>query len=109
MARKVTLEQYIAEAKERFGEDTMAWKFVCPACGHVASAADYKATGAPEGAVGFSCIGRWSGTARRTAFGDKNKPGPCDYTGGGLFRISPVEIEGHGRYFDFAEIEGEHV
>jgi hypothetical protein len=102
--RKTTLEQYQADAIERFGPDMMNWKFVCPACGHVASVADYKAAGAPEGTVGFSCVGRWSG-AKRGAFED-GKPGPCDYAGGGLFCLNPVEVVGYGRFFEFAEVSG---
>ena len=99
MTRKVTLDQYIAEAEAKFGSDRLNWKFVCPACGHVSSAADYKAANAPEGAVGFSCVGRW--TASPIDAFSKGQ-GPCNYAGGGLFCINPVEIEGHGYYFEFA-------
>jgi len=98
--RTVTLEQYIAEAVAKFGEDRNNWRFICPACGHVASVAEYEAAGAPEGAVGFSCIGRWSG-ASREAFGEGE--GPCNYAGGGLIGLNPVYIEGCGHYFEFAE------
>lgn len=99
--RTVTWDQYIAEAKERFGPDHMNWKFVCPACGHIASVADYKAAGAPDSAVAFSCVGRWAG-AKRGAFED-GKDGPCDYAGAGLFCISLVKIEGAGYYFELAD------
>jgi len=99
--RTTTLEEYMAEATRRFGPDRMKWKFVCPCCHHVASAEDYKKAGAPEGAVGFSCVGRWAG-AKRGAF--DNGPGPCDYAGGGLIGLNPVEIQGHERYFEFAEV-----
>lgn len=97
---KMTLDEYMNEAISRFGEDREQWRFICPSCGHVASAADYKQAGAPEGAVGFSCIGRWLSTSS-DAFGGQNS-GPCNYAGGGLFNISPVEIVGHGRYFALA-------
>lgn len=85
----IHLDEYMAEATKRFGPDISNWRFVCPSCGHVASAADYQAAGAPEGAVGFSCVGRWAG-AKRDAF--RGGPGPCDYAGGGLFCINPVKI-----------------
>ncbi|MBN1535216.1 MAG: hypothetical protein JW908_00685 [Anaerolineales bacterium] len=99
--RVTTLEQYTAEAEAIFGSDKMNWKFVCPACGYVASVKEYQEAGAPEGAVGFLCVGRWKG-AKRRAFGDTGD-GPCDYAGGGLIGINPVHIEGHGYYFEFAK------
>ena len=102
--RKLTLTQYIIEAETKFGKNRLNWKFVCPACGHIMSTADYLAAGAPEGAVGFSCIGRWNNLGKRGAF-DNGKPGPCDYAGGGLICLNPVEIEGRGRYFELAEVE----
>ena len=83
-----------------FGSDQFKWAFRCPMCGHVATVQDYKDAGAPEGAVAFSCIGRWVG-AKRRAFGGKGE-GPCDYAGGGLFPMNPVDVEGH-RVFEFAE------
>ena len=104
-ARSITLEQYLAEGEQKFGPDRMNWRFVCPSCGHVASAAEYKAAGAPEGAIGFSCIGRWVG-AKIDAF--EKGEGPCNYAGGGLFNINPVEITGRSKpffFFEFAEVE----
>lgn len=56
----MTHAEWLAEATRRFGDDPMAWKFVCPSCGHIASVQDWKDAGAPEGAVAFSCIGRYS-------------------------------------------------
>lgn len=94
--RELTIQEYMTEAYDLFGPDMMTWRFVCPACGHIASVADYKAAGAPESAVGFSCIGRWLENPRE-AFG--KGPGPCDYAGGGLFRIAPIKI-GDKYYFD---------
>lgn len=79
-----TLAEFEAIAIKRFGEDRMKWRFVCPACGHVQTAEDYKAAGAPPNAVAYSCVGRWI-EGSRDAFG--KGPGPCNYAGGGLFRI----------------------
>jgi hypothetical protein len=87
--RTITHAEWLAEGERRFGTDKTAWRFVCPACGHVASVADWKAAGAPEAAVAFSCVGRWTG-AKREAFGDGK--GPCNYTGGGLFALNPVTV-----------------
>jgi hypothetical protein len=105
--RTCTLDEFIAEAEHLFGPDRMNWKFVCPGCGHVASAQDYKNVGAPEGAVGFSCIGRFLENCRDWLTGIG--PGPCNYTQGGLFGISPVKIIAHdGKlhyYFELAKPE----
>lgn len=89
--RTIAYDEWVAEGRALFGDDPLAWRFVCPCCGHEASVADWKAAGAPETAAAFSCVGRWSG-AKREAFGGKG-PGPCNYAGGGLFCISPVEIQ----------------
>lgn len=104
-----SVEEWHAEGVKRFGPDMMKWKFVCPACGHVQTPEDYKAAGAPESTVGFSCVGRWLKKCR-DAFEGKGE-GPCNYAGGGLFRIGPVQIKSRGdertgdfpRYFAFAE------
>lgn len=89
-----------AEAVRRFGPDPLGWRFVCPCCGHVVSVRDYKAAGAPQGAYGFSCIGRYLGGGR-DAFGAG--AGPCNYTTGGLFNLSPIKVtEGKETYSYFA-------
>lgn len=88
-----SLEAWQDFARTLFGEDMMDWRFVCPVCGHVATARDYKESGAPQSAVAFSCIGRWLESSRE-AFSKDDGPGPCNYAGGGLFRCNPVKIEG---------------
>jgi hypothetical protein len=91
-------------AKERYGDNPLLWRFRCPSCGHVASVGDWKSAGANEGAIAFSCVGGWTGG--RDAFG-KEGAGPCNYAGGGLFRISPIlvtdEDEHEHLVFDFAD------
>lgn len=101
--KEMTYEEWTNEAKSLFGDDVMKWRFVCPACGHVASVQDYFDAGAPSGAIAFSCIGRYSENPR-DAF-DKSKPGPCNYTNGDLIRLGPVLVDGQ-HTFDFAR-EGE--
>ncbi len=60
------------------------WKFVCPRCKTVQSAADLLEAGASKDLassyMGFSCIGR------------VDKKLGCDWTLGGLFRIHTLEI-----------------
>jgi hypothetical protein len=97
---EMTLDEYQEEAERRFGNNKMNWAFICPVCKHIATVTDYKEAGAPEEAVGFSCIGRW--TESKSAFNDPDCS-PCDYTGGGLFRLNPVIITGaKSTYFELA-------
>ena len=94
-----------AEGERLFGPDRMQWRFVCPVCGHIAAAADWERAGAPKETVGFSCIGRWINGSRQ-AFGGSG-PGPCNYAGGGLFRMNPVTIKGfEDSFFAFADPVG---
>ena len=88
----------------------MKWRFVCPSCSHVASVGDWYAAGADDNAVAFSCVGRAAKpgsdiekTRADKAF--KNAGGPCNYTGGGLFKLNPVAVEKDGvthTMFEFA-------
>lgn len=92
--RTITHEAWKAQAVVLFGDDPLKWRFVCPSCSHVASVADWRAAKAPAGAVGFACIGRFTGdheAAAAAAFGRAG--GPCNYTTGGLFNISPVTVQ----------------
>ena len=109
-SRKLTHAEWTAEAEKRFGTGAMKWRFVCPVCGHVATVQDWKDAGAQEGAVAFSCVGRWAESPRK-AFGGDGKPGPCDYTGGGLFRLNPVTVTYEGiehQVFEF-DVEASHA
>ena len=99
----MTRIQWVERATELFGRDSNEWKFKCPSCGHVARIIDWRDAGAPDGALAFSCIGRFTGS-RKEIF---NKTGgPCNYAGGGLFQLNPVSvIDEDGcehKVFDFA-------
>lgn len=102
--KTITQADWEAEGTRLFGPDKMQWRFVCPACGHIAAVKDWQAAGAPEGAVAFSCIGRWAG-AKREAFGEGD--GPCNYAGGGLIGLNPVRVLANNgkesNLFEFAE------
>ncbi|NUP12911.1 MAG: hypothetical protein HOW73_43280 [Polyangiaceae bacterium] len=87
--RTISHAEWLAEADRRFGKDQHKWRFVCPACGHIASIDDWKRAGAETGEVAFSCVGRHA-KEPRDAFG--KGPGPCNYAGGGLFRLNPVTV-----------------
>lgn len=103
MSAPMTVTEWRAEAVKRFGPDPMNWRFICPVCQHIAAVSDWKAAGATEGEVAFSCIGRR--IKGRDAFPGKGV-GPCNYAGGGLFRLNPqcvIDEEGKPRYmFAFA-------
>jgi hypothetical protein len=88
--RTLTLAEWEEEGERRFGTDRMEWKFVCPLCKHVAATKDWKDAGAGSAAVAFSCVGRWLDVAR-DAF-TKTGKGPCNYAGGGLFKLNPVQV-----------------
>ncbi len=98
--RTTTERQYIQDATLLFGDDIMKWRFVCPACGHIASFKDYQNAEVPLDSIAFSCIGRWL-PVRQSVFMPNG--GPCDYAGGSLFALNPVHIDGHG---DFFELDG---
>jgi len=101
--RTVTNKEWLAEAECRFGPHPDLWRFVCPSCGHIASVGEWKDAGATEGEIAFSCIGRNLGSMKELGA----KKGPCNYAGGGLFRLNPVTVvffDGHEREtFEFAE------
>lgn len=88
--RKLTHKEWMEEGAKRFGKDMHKWKFKYPVCGHVTSVQDWVDAGAPEGAIAFSCVGRWI-EGSKDAFEGKGS-GPCNYAGGGLFRLNPVTV-----------------
>jgi len=94
----MTREEWTARGTELFGADQMKWRFVCPSCKSVMSVEDYKNAKAPATAVAFSCVGRWTGSERQML---EEGDGPCNYAGGGLIGINPLEVDGQ-RCFDFA-------
>lgn len=100
---KMTEQEWRDEGVRRFGTDPMQWKFVCPSCGHVATPQDWKDAGAGPGEVAFSCVGRHMENAKQMS----QKPGPCNYAGGGLIGLNPVLIKWDNgketRVFAFAE------
>ena len=100
MAETLTHDEWLTEAKRRFGDDPMDWRFVCPSCGHIASVKDWKDAGAAEGEVAFSCVGRHLGADSSKTF--KKEGGPCNYAGGGLFKLNPVSVEHVGKRIPFS-------
>lgn|ERR1043166_862904 len=106
----MTHAEWLAEARRRFGDNVLDWRFVCPSCDYVAGLQDWQRVGAPPPAIAVSCVGRWPdpvGNDHRTF---KHNGGPCSYMGGGLIDLNPVEVvmeDGHvRRVFAFAEPTG---
>jgi len=93
----MTHAEWMKEGTRLFGEVMLFWKFVCPICKTVIEARDYKKAGAPVNHVGFNCIGRYLKSCQK-AFGDKKikKGKPCDYSGHGLFKLNPIEVDCDG-------------
>lgn len=79
---KQTLEEWMNEGKERFGDDFSNWKFKCPACGHVSSIKEFKEFGADPNDAYQKCIGRVNGkgTKDQTDLGNG-----CNWAAYGLF------------------------
>jgi hypothetical protein len=95
--RQLSFDDWGEEGRFLFGNDILLWKFRCPSCGYVAAVKDWMAAGAPEGAIAFSCLGRYlkvdkdlEAVYEMATF--KKKGGPCLYAGGGLIRLNPVQI-----------------
>lgn len=103
----MTKEQWQIEAIRRYGPLQPDWKFRCPSCLSVVTVRDYVNAGKSSGIdlervnrmVAFSCVGRLLPDPAE-AFHPGS--GPCNYAGGGLIGLNPVDVDGT-RYFDFAD------
>src|ERR1700685_345399 len=100
---RITHEDWLKEGAKRYGEDRKQWKFKCPLCKTITIVQEWIDAGEPR-MIAFSCIGRTK-EKRRDAFAI-GKKGPCNYAGGGLFRLNPITIiQKNGEsedVFDFA-------
>lgn len=83
---QMTLTEWRAEARRRYGDAASRWEFQCVACGHKQSGRsimERTPTLTAEEVVSrvyFSCEGRWV------------KGVGCDWTLGGLFKIHQREV-----------------
>jgi hypothetical protein len=84
---RLTVDELLAEAKLRFGDDPMKFAFQCPTCKDVATLSEWQAIG-DQARAGQDCIGRASASERAAA--GINRKG-CDWAAYGLFR-GPWEI-----------------
>ena len=61
--REKTFTEWNREGLELFGKVRANWRFICPRCGHVQTAADFfrfKAHGARPESAATECFGRYS-------------------------------------------------
>lgn len=107
--RIIPVADWLAEAKRRFGEDPLNWRFQCPICKHVQTLGDFKAIGAEPQSAYQECIGRHLQKPARDLAGtpgSNGKKSPCDYAAYGLFS-SGIQVQGEsGRpvyVFPFAQ------
>jgi len=104
--RTLTHAQWLIQATALFGPDQTTWRFVCPICKVETCMQQWLEAGAPEGAIAFSCIGRYTGGTGTMMQEVPHQP--CDYTGGELFRLNPVTVvfpDGKTREtFEFAAV-----
>lgn len=102
---KQTLDEWRAEATQRFGSRGRDWKFICPSCGHIQSGQSLIDAGLPEdeaqnmayqGCIGRAIAGKGCNWAAYGFWGTLSK---------GRIVVSPdtgKDIE----VFDFAPAEG---
>lgn len=106
-AQQIPYEEWDRRGRELFGYDMKEWKFKCPVCGFIQSFNDFLKAGVDykdaEKLIAFSCIGR---VLKDCPGKIGNRKSPCDYAGGGLFKLNPVTVvtfEGKEHsVFDFA-------
>lgn len=87
----MTKEDWQALGTQLFGPNMMEWRFVCPACGNIASVEDfasYKEQGANPNSATCECIGRYDGH-EAVVMGTAK---PCNYAGYGLIDLCPVRV-----------------
>lgn len=89
---KLTYDEWMAQGRARFGENTDLWRFVCPSCGNIQEIGDfrkYKDRGAVPDCAAELCIGRFTGA--EGAF-DPAKYKPCNYTANGLICLCTTVV-----------------
>jgi hypothetical protein len=86
--RQISLDEWKAEAVEKFGEKVKDWVFECASCHETQTLKDFVDAEVenPDTVFYFSCIGRWV------------EGRGCDWTLGGLLQIHTTEViseDGH--------------
>ena len=79
--KNMSLQEWISKGEALFGKNIEDWKFVCPACGHIASVKEFTELGVDADYAKGNCIGRLTGKGSPVE-GDNSG---CNWTAGGLF------------------------
>lgn len=113
--KEMSIKEWLAMGRAKFGPDPKDWLFVCPNCKGVQSIGDFiklRELGIFEGnpqAAYYSCIGRYDTRIPEDQIGTltKDPKSPCDYTSGGLLCLAKTRvIQGDGSkqwVFEFAD------
>lgn len=88
--RTITEAEWRAEGVRLFGDDVFRWRFVCPGCGGVQCAEDFREFTNNANAAYRECLGRYLPRAlTRSWMNDKPRPGVrCDYAAFGFLKIT---------------------
>lgn len=107
---KQNLNEWRKEGTRRFGDDFENWKFICPACGHIASGKNFKDAEAEPNDMYQTCIGRHNGKGN-DGMESKDEGNGCNWAAFGLLgtmgkgRTVIAEDGSEVEVFDFAEVE----
>ena len=88
--KKLSYEEWISKAKELFGQDSKAWKFKCPSCGHTQS---IKSVLEHNPSLNLDDVKNW---IHYNCEGRTNEGEGCVWALGGLFQIHKLEITRNG-------------
>ena len=91
---RIDMEEFQRRVRAQ-GVSREHYAFVCPICGTVQSLALLLKYAPPEHAdraIGFSCVGRFSGAGAWTGKPNPAAPG-CNWTLGGLLQMHMLEVE----------------
>ena len=106
---KQTLQEWLEEGKQKYGEDVKKWKFKCPACGHISSVQEFIDAGAGGNSAYQECIGRVNNGKGEDGMKGKDNGYGCNWAAFGLFgtlgkgRIVVTEDKKEVGVFDFAD------
>ena len=95
----INYEDWLAELKNRFGNDAKKWAFKCPCCNNIQTVQDFIDNGieSPENKVYFNCIGRYV------------KGKGCDWSLGGLIQINKISVMKDAKIFPVFEMADNSV
>jgi hypothetical protein len=85
ISSEISIEEWLRIGTEKYGTDTLFWKFKCPACGHVSSGQDFVNVGSDVDSAYKMCIGRVTGKGV-DGLKERDRGNGCNWSSGGLFK-----------------------